>query len=69
MPKTITYPAFLEVRTANGETAFASTEKVLASVELQSVVVDKRKLARIREKMRKNGLLYDVPYVGPRPLA
>ena len=45
--------AFLEVRTADGATAFCPTDEVLASAELQERCVEKRILRNIIVRTRK----------------
>jgi hypothetical protein len=67
MTKEITVPALLEVRLDNGEVAFCHIDRILASPDLQSRLLsaDKRKFKRAVDKLRKHGMLDEIPYIGP----
>jgi hypothetical protein len=58
---------FLEVRNSDGSTAFVSTDDVLRSPALQKNCIEKRVLRGIINKVRKHGMSYEVPYIGPEP--
>jgi hypothetical protein len=67
MTKEISVPAFLEIRLDNGEAAFCHLDRILAPPNLQSKLLsaDKRKFKRAVDKLRKSGMLEEIPYIGP----
>jgi len=67
MASSHSYPAYLEILGDDGQPFFAATEDVLASVKMQSRLVDRGAFRKVIAGLRKRGHLYEVPYIGPKP--
>jgi hypothetical protein len=65
-PKSVACPALLEYRESDGRTVFYEFQKVLLLPDLQRRCIDKRRLGGAPARLRKAGLLKEVPYIGPR---
>jgi hypothetical protein len=55
--KTISYRAYLEIRTEDGETGFVSINRILESPNLQRKCIEQKTLQRIIAKLRKHNAL------------
>ena len=67
MQAKITIPAFLEYRNDAGEDDWAPFDKIAASPGLHGRLRpgSKRKFRNAIDKLRKHGMLSEIPYIGP----
>lgn len=67
MPEGSSFRAFLEYRREDGSTAFARTPDVMQNPDLQRRLLpaDGREYRRMIDRLRKNGRLLEIPYIGP----